>query len=126
VTGLLIQLDCLVDDAAEFVENLALVTAMASTVNQSGRAADVGLVLLRPFDDLHVKITYLHAYPDTTTNVILAQAGTHASFTFRNLTARVRSVEAGTCRSTHSIRCIPKLFHDRSGAGEVMAIERLY
>src|SRR5204863_6094897 len=57
-----VELDGFLDNPAKLVEDLPLVITVAAAQEQARRTADVALILVRPFDDLHVLGTVLHVF----------------------------------------------------------------
>ena len=57
-----IQSNRLLDDMAQLFEHLFFIIAVSAAVNQAGRAADIALILFRPFDDLCVTGTFFHDF----------------------------------------------------------------
>ena len=59
---LTVEIDDFFDNPAEFLKNLLLVLAVATAEHEAGRAAHIALVFFRPFDDLHVTVTFFHDF----------------------------------------------------------------
>src|SRR5947209_1925041 len=59
---LFVERDGLFHDLAQLVEDFSFVLAVATSVDQPGRAADEALVLLRPLDDLRVPGAVCHDF----------------------------------------------------------------
>jgi hypothetical protein len=49
-------------DLAQLVEHRLFIAAVATTVYQAGRASDVALIFVRPFDDLGVSRALFHDF----------------------------------------------------------------
>ncbi len=55
-----IQLDCLIDYLAQFLEDRLFVIAMGPAVNQTRRAAHIAMILLRPLDNFCIPGAVFH------------------------------------------------------------------
>jgi hypothetical protein len=57
-----VEVDRLFDNLAQSVEDRLLVVTVTAPVDQAWGTADVALILIGPFDNLHVPRTVLHFF----------------------------------------------------------------